>query len=271
MESLPAQLRTLQLSASTAPTPGQLTEALLSDLLPSPAPLPDALSSLGYTNLPTNHAALLSFLLTTLRVQRMLLPTPPSPSPPPAPNDTQLADALSRVRTSLSLAPSDGPPEKLFAEATAAVELLAGTPGAPLLVETREVAGTGGLLAALGASHDAAVDLLMHRFSVTAQAFASSPALRSAEPYLATVRRAAVRARAPVTLFAVRAARAELLEPVVAGAVETPVKAVVIGSVPDRGGRVFAHGMAMPTFRGRIVGMGNVGGGRKGGKKRRGR
>lgn len=138
---------------------------------------------------------------------------------------------------------------------------------------------TNKLLHALNAPHAPRIAMQLHRLRVTAQAFGR--AAGSEDAFAGVVRgveRVAKRVERNVSMFEAVAARANCLDLRGVGVESGGVKTVVMGAVPDRGGRIgVARGLgAMPGFRER-VGSSSVAkrgkGGKKGraGRKRRGR
>lgn len=255
------------------------------------------LRRLGYTADPTEPIPVLSFLTSTLSTHRVLALRNARAKSPPDPRDAILAAAVSRLHEALPhphrAAPED--PAQLAAlirSLSLAVEkrvALAGTTtpvfGDHLLEEeaiAREAQACQSVREELAREHELRKRLMLHRLEVTVRAFSQSKLADKPkfEAMMEGVRRLA-QDQGQVSHYETVAAREWVLRPerLDTDVDEKGVKSVVMGNVPDRGGRIGrGSGAKMPDFRARLAPAVGHGKGKKdkdwkgkGGKRRRGR
>lgn len=249
----------------------------------------------GFTGDATSRLSVLNFLCSTLRSHRILSMRRARSKPPPASRDAALAAAVSLLQAALPH-PQRSAPETaphlaaLINSLRLAAEKRLATLGGPekamgtLLLDgeavERRTDKCEKVRGDLVREHRLRKEMLLHRLDVTVQAFARGEKASKAafEALLERVRREAAE-EGDVSLFEVVAAREWALRTERTSEEEGKgVKSVVMGSVPDRGGRVGtgALGAEMPGFKERVaVGRrgGKTGFSRRGkaGKRRRGR
>lgn len=218
--------------------------------------------------------------------------------------DTRLASAIARVAAALRAGaddcgaalgtPEDADPAALarliaaLAARAAAAHPAAATAGGPPLVAPADAAAMtpramrecSAIAAALRDEHALRKGLLMRRLEVTVQSFGYSEKVGDAGfgAVLRAVQRAVEAQERPVGVYDALVAREALLRVRrvgvggAPGTVENAVKHVLMGTVPDRGGRVGQAAAAkanMPSFRPRASGGG--GGGKSGRGRNKGR
>lgn len=261
------------------------------ELDPSFPPTPPDLEShlepllrrLGYLGDPASPLPVLSFLSSALCTHRILASRDVQAKLPADKRDVILAAAVSRLQAAIPhphrAAPEDAEQlaalmqslslavEKRVAE-SADVDALFGR---RLLDEedvAMEAAACESLRRELVKEHDLRKRLMLHRLEVTVRAFSQSERADNTkfDAIMEGVRQLAEE-QGEVSHFEVLAAREWALRPerAVASMDESGVKNVVMGSVPDRGGRIGrGAGAKMPGFRVRIPLANDQGRGKKG-------
>jgi hypothetical protein len=264
-----------------------------------PARFEALLSARGYDGPPDDRHAILDFLAAEVTSARLIAHLEPLPiasaDAATIVADTSVATSLSRLCTVLSFSADAAAEAKSLPDLLSLI--IAGVSGACLdlgapLIDPETAANLSPdtlaecerISDALEAEHQLRKKLLMHRLSVTIQCFgysdkASADAFHSVQR---SVARAVEAAEQPIGVYDALVARDWLLDVqrVSSGgvgginAVRNEVKRILMGSVPDRGGRVGAAAVAkanMPQFKPRVSGSSGRGGDGRGGRGGRGR
>lgn len=298
-EVLATELHALGLTSGAAkPSFAVLSSTLIQELDPnftghSDDSIAPALKSLGFLGPSTDEQAILDFLFPSVRAHRILQHAAYQRRPIPPKEDTELADALSRLHLALSVPPVHPPStpadvaKAISALSEAARSSFSGRdPTGSYLLSDEDCNALKGkdekylkVLAELNRDYALRVEMLLHRLRVTVQAFSRGHGGGDGvfDSVLDSVERDAA-ANGDMSGFEVFAARDWMLEEGVVDSGDAGgVKSVIMGGVPDRGGRV-GMGTAgeMPGFRDRVepVNSERQGASRrkgKGGKRRKGK
>lgn len=257
--NLPSALSLLDLPTIAAPS---TVETLLEELTPlNPTP-----AALGYKADPANLPAVTDFLAHTTLAHRLLAHRRAASEPPPASDDVSLARSLSHMLQTLDQ--TAGPvPGNCAAVCGVIRGIAAGVEKrmrekdddsvyGGVLVDRQELEGKEEvckkLLERMGEEQRVRTEMVRHRFQVCRDAFGVEEGVGEVES-------------GGVDMFQVLGVREWILRwermEGIGG-----VRGVIMGEVPDRGGRIGERGM--PGFKAREKGSGGGRGGRRGRKKR---
>ncbi|XP_052827333.1 protein FAM98B-like [Octopus bimaculoides] len=229
---------------------------------------------------------LLDYLTTELSTSRIIYINKPTPlivgeKKRKQDDETEVAFLLKTALTALDLhnTPTDVMPEKLFADIESTLKNI--IEKYPNSVEkcalthsltAEQWAKLEEIIASLNCEYEVRREMLLKRIDVTVQSFMWSKSLTNEILKVYTPKRGKLQSRCPVSIPKLLSSRQSLLnhQKTSSGKAREVTKCeinkVLIGSVPDRGGRAWEHDIPreMPSFKKRAEGGGGRGG-RRGG------
>lgn len=240
-------------------------------------------------NTRESRLQLLDYLTTELSTSKIIYINKPTPlivgdQKRKQDDETEVAFILKSALTALDLCntPIDVTPEKLFADIESTlkkiIEKYPNSVEKCALTHTltaEQWAKLDEIIASLNCEYEVRREMLLKRIDVTVQSFMWSKLLTNEILKVFTPKRGKLQSKCPVSIAKLLSSRQSLLNHQKTSSgrerevTKCEVNKVLIGSVPDRGGRAWEYDIPreMPSFKKRVAGGGGGGGrgGRRGG------